>query len=94
MSTKSFTFFTAVFLASVLRVCADGFIVIPQPGPVAQGPRGSYPFAPLEVTYHKVECNIDDQMAVTSVDTRTGRSSRKTLPSVCMARSAAGESAP
>ncbi len=44
---------------------ADGLIVIsnpPRPIP------GHFTFAPLEVGFHKVECTIDDQVAVTSVD--------------------------
>ena len=47
---------------------ADGFIVIhnpPQPVPV---PRGHFSFAPLEVVYHRVNVDINDQVAVTSVD--------------------------
>lgn len=47
---------------------ADGFIVIhpgPTPLPV---PRGHFPFAPLEVSFHHVDVKIDDQVAVTSID--------------------------
>src|SRR6185436_5945553 len=44
---------------------ADGLIVVINP-PVAV--RGHFSFAPLEVVYHKVECAIKDQVAVTSVD--------------------------
>lgn len=47
---------------------ADGFIVVhnpPQPVPV---PRGHFSFAPLEVVYHRVNVEINDQVAVTSVD--------------------------
>lgn len=47
---------------------ADGFIVInPGPTPIAV-PRGHFPFAPLDVTYHRVNVDITDQVAVTSVD--------------------------
>ena len=44
---------------------ADGLIIIdrpPQPIP------GHFPFAPMEVTYHRVNVSIDDQVATTSVD--------------------------
>ncbi|HVS73551.1 MAG TPA: VIT domain-containing protein [Phycisphaerae bacterium] len=47
------------------RARGDGFIVIPDNHVVV---RGHFIFAPLEVTYHRVECRIDDQVAVTSVD--------------------------
>ena len=46
-------------------VWADGFIVIHTPTPV---PRGHFPFAPLEVTYHRVNVTIEDNVAVTRVD--------------------------
>jgi Ca-activated chloride channel family protein len=44
---------------------ADGLIIIDRP------PRpipGHFPFAPMEVTYHRVSVSIDDQVATTSVD--------------------------
>src|SRR5450432_912431 len=44
---------------------ADGLIVISNPPTVV---RGHFSFAPLEVVYHKVECAIKDQVAVTTVD--------------------------
>jgi Ca-activated chloride channel family protein len=44
---------------------ADGLIVVPNPPSVV---RGHFSFAPLEVVYHRVECDIQDQVAVTSVD--------------------------
>ena len=44
---------------------ADGLIVIHNPPTVVPG---HFSFAPLEVTYHKVECDIKDQVAVTTVD--------------------------
>jgi Ca-activated chloride channel family protein len=47
------------------RAHADGLIVIPE-SPVTV--RGHFSFAPLEVAYHKVDCQINDQVAVTSVD--------------------------
>ena len=47
------------------RVRGDGLIVIVNPPGVV---RGHFSFAPLEVRYHKVECDIEDQAAVTSVD--------------------------
>ncbi len=46
---------------------ADGFIVVSNPPP-STVVRGHFSFAPLEVSYHKVECDIKDQVAVTSVD--------------------------
>ena len=57
-------------LASVLvfarAVRADGLIVIRDPG--VEVVRGHFSFAPLEVTYHHVNCEIHDQVATTSVD--------------------------
>jgi Ca-activated chloride channel family protein len=46
---------------------ADGFIVIHTP---PTGPRvpGHFSFAPLEVTYHRVNVEVTDSVAVTSVD--------------------------
>ena len=43
---------------------ADGFIIVRDPHPVP----GHFPFAPLEVVYHRVKVQIDDRVAVTSVD--------------------------
>src|SRR4051794_32918590 len=48
-------------------VQADGLIVISDPPP-GTAVRGHFSFAPLEVSYHKVDCDIKDQVAVTSVD--------------------------
>src|SRR5688500_3121045 len=61
---------TALFclLMSPLRARADGFIIIhPTSSPVPVPP-GHFPFAPLEVSYHHVTVEINDQVAVTSVD--------------------------
>ncbi|MGB7160885.1 MAG: VIT domain-containing protein [Tepidisphaeraceae bacterium] len=44
---------------------ADGLIIIDRtPHPVP----GHFPFAPMEVVYHRVQVTIDDQVATTSVD--------------------------
>src|SRR5688572_24009841 len=43
---------------------ADGFIVVREPVPTP----GHFTFAPLEVSYHRVSVEINDQVAVTSVD--------------------------
>jgi Ca-activated chloride channel family protein len=43
---------------------ADGFIIISDPVAVP----GHFPFAPLEVSYHRVKVDIDDRVAVTTVD--------------------------
>jgi Ca-activated chloride channel family protein len=53
-------------LAGQLR--ADGFIVIHGLPPGTTVPPGHFPFAPLDVTYHRVSVDINDQVAVTSVD--------------------------
>ena len=45
---------------------ADGFIVVDDPA-VRAGP-GHFPFAPLEVVYHRVTVDIDNGVAVTTVD--------------------------
>ena len=55
-----------VLLTSLAR--ADGFIVIEQKMVAAPGPRMNFAFAPLEVTYHHVDVQIHDLVAVTSVD--------------------------
>lgn len=57
--------FTLALLAPVAAL-ADGFIVIhnPPPRPVP----GHFSFAPLEVTYHRVNVEINDQVAITTVD--------------------------
>ncbi len=54
----------SVGFSSALR--ADGLIVISNP-PITTV-RGHFSFAPLEVTYHKVDVKITDQMAETHVD--------------------------
>src|SRR3954468_20782272 len=66
-----------VCLLALLVVCqgarADGLIVIlqpvvvPGPGP-SPLPRPRFAFAPLEITYHRVNVEIHDQVATTSVD--------------------------
>lgn len=61
-------FLTALVLtlAFAATAKADGFIVIhnPPPRPVP----GHFSFAPLEVTYHRVNVEITDSVAVTTVD--------------------------
>jgi len=52
-----------VGITTLLR--ADGFIVVERPFRI---PPGHYPFAPLEVTSHRVDVKIDGQVAVTSID--------------------------
>ena len=47
---------------------ADGFIVIHQPPTPVPVPPGHFSFAPLEVSFHRVIVEINDQVAVTSVD--------------------------
>jgi Ca-activated chloride channel family protein len=49
-----------------LSVFADGFIVIPRP-PHPRPPRPFSPF-PLEVVYHHVKVDINDQIATTFID--------------------------
>ncbi len=61
----------AVFVSALVgtpSARADGFIVIHQPTTAVPVPRGHFAFAPLEVTYHRVNVEINDQVAVTSVD--------------------------
>src|SRR5689334_11513709 len=70
MIKRSFIALFAFFAAAVLCMAltrsarADGFIIIENPEPVP----GHFSFAPLEVTYHRVNVEIDDRVAVTSVD--------------------------
>src|SRR3954468_19796472 len=56
--------FATALLPSLCR--ADGFIVIHNPPPTPD--RRHFSFAPLEVTYHHVTVDINDQVATTSVD--------------------------
>src|SRR5437764_5231581 len=57
----------ALLLGVFPNLCkADGFIVIHDP-PQRPVP-GHFAFAPLQVTYHHVTVEINDQVAVTSVD--------------------------
>src|SRR5215213_4274602 len=73
-ATLTFSRITAVLAA--LALCAlfpglaraDGFIVIHNPPQPITVPRGHFSFAPLEVVYHRVNVEINDQVAVTSVD--------------------------
>jgi len=74
MKAKLFAFL-AVFLALLAGARADGLIIIinpppPMPRPVPPPPqwRPHYSFAPLEVTFHKVDVQIDGQRATTHVD--------------------------
>ncbi len=55
----------ALFFFTVSAARADGLIVIHNPPVIVPG---HFSFAPLEVTYHKVDCTIKDQVAVTTVD--------------------------
>jgi Ca-activated chloride channel family protein len=57
-------FLLALAFAQAAR--ADGLIIIDRP-PHPPVP-GHFPFAPLEVAYHRVNVSIDDQVATTSVD--------------------------
>jgi Ca-activated chloride channel family protein len=54
-----------LLLGLAANIFADGLIVIHEPVAV---PRGHYPFAPLEVTYHHVNVKIEGQLATTSID--------------------------
>jgi Ca-activated chloride channel family protein len=57
---------SALFVGLLLPAAAraDGFIVIENPVAVP----GHFPFAPLEVAYHRVNVEVDDRVAITSVD--------------------------
>ncbi len=54
--------FALLLLPSFAR--ADGFIIVEHPHQVP----GHFPFAPMEVRYHRVSVEIDDRVATTSVD--------------------------
>src|SRR5687767_1823036 len=56
---------TAVCVQTPAR--ADGFIVIHNPPPTIR-PHRHFSFAPLEVTYHPVNVEVTDQVAVTTVE--------------------------
>src|SRR4026208_1248114 len=52
-------------LGGISQSRGDGFIVIERPIYV---PPTHFPFAPLEVTSHQVNVEIDGQVAITSID--------------------------
>ena len=57
---------TFLLLTALTQVgLADGLIIIDRP---PHHVPGHFPFAPMEVTYHRVNVSIDDQVATTSVD--------------------------
>jgi len=58
--------FLTILVGFNLSVFADGFIVIPRP-PHPRPPRPFNPF-PLEVVYHNVKVDINDQISTTSID--------------------------
>ena len=62
--TRAFLAFLLVLILAPAAALADGFIIISDPHIVP----GHFPFAPLEVSYHRVKVEIDDRVAVTSVD--------------------------
>jgi Ca-activated chloride channel homolog len=62
-------FLALIALAGFARVSrGDGFIVVHPTSNIVPVPRGHFPFAPLEVTYHRVNVEINDQVAITTVD--------------------------
>jgi Ca-activated chloride channel family protein len=65
MKTKALLVLLAFALLGVRAARADGFIVVSQPVRV---PIGSFPFTPLEVSYHHVDAKIDGQICTTTVD--------------------------
>ena len=61
-------FVFAVICLTLAPLCrADGLIIVLQPPPQFV-PRGHFSFAPLEVSYHRVNVDINDQVATTTVD--------------------------
>jgi Ca-activated chloride channel family protein len=72
---KANRLFSKIFVVLIISLLAgpawsDGFIIIPpqpipRPVPIVHIP---YQFAPLEVQYHRVTVDIDDQKAVTSIE--------------------------
>src|ERR1044071_9881649 len=65
MNARLFLFVGGCLLGLLSPARGDGFIIIERPVPV---PIGHFPFAPLEVTSHHVDVQIDGQVAVTSID--------------------------
>jgi Ca-activated chloride channel family protein len=63
---RSRLIFVSLILLLLLpgHLWADGFIIVENPHRVP----GHFPFAPMEVTYHHVSVEINDRIAVTSVD--------------------------
>ncbi|MCL2648980.1 MAG: VIT and VWA domain-containing protein [Phycisphaerales bacterium] len=57
--------FVVALVMGVQGGWADGLIVVRNPTVTVPG---HFSFAPLEVVYHKVACEIQDQVAITSVD--------------------------
>jgi len=65
MNARLFLLLGGCLLGLLSPVRGDGFIIIERPVPV---PIGHFPFAPLEVTSHHVDVQIDGQVAMTSID--------------------------
>src|SRR4051812_47151168 len=60
---RAFVFMVVLLVPALCR--ADGFIIIHDPPTRVPG---HFTFAPLQVSYHRVDVKIDDHVAVTSVD--------------------------
>src|SRR5687768_6783131 len=61
---RAFLSFLLTLVVAPGALLADGFIIVHEPHIVP----GHFPFAPLEVSYHRVKVDIDDRVAVTTVD--------------------------
>src|SRR3954453_8641129 len=64
-SALGLSLFLTLLLGFVSRARADGLIIVNDPPTRVPG---HFPFAPLEVTYHHVDVEINDGVATTSVD--------------------------
>src|SRR4051812_25116887 len=64
--TRTCLVFSALILllSCPARLFADGFIIVEKLHPVP----GHFAFAPMEVTYHHVSVDINDRVAITSID--------------------------
>lgn len=71
---RSFSLILLAVLCSVADAFGDGFIVVPppeRPTPIPRPvpvPEDHFAFAPLEVTFHRVDVTISEQTARTAVD--------------------------
>ena len=68
MNAKSLLALAGCFFAMMTGAQAQGCIIIERPIIVPPPPHWHYPFAPLELSSHRVDVRIENQVAVTTVE--------------------------